>query len=88
MIILRVTQWVLRIYLHVPSLTRKKRLLPSSCPSVRLPARISKAPTGRISVEGRGLYENAFKKPTVVKIGPNCPVFFFFFTVASEIKLP
>ena len=61
MIILRVTQCVLRIYLYMSSLTCKKRLVPSSCPSVRLTARISKAPTGRISVEG-GFYENVFKK--------------------------
>ena len=33
---------------------------PSFRPSVRLTARTSKAPTGRISVEG-GFYENAFK---------------------------
>jgi hypothetical protein len=66
---------VLRIYLYMPSLTRERRLVPSSCPSVRLTARISKAATGRISVEG-GFYENALKKTAAVKTGQNCPVLF------------
>jgi hypothetical protein len=60
----------------VPSLTRKKAPI-TFVMSVRPSASTYQQGSHWTDFRGRaGLYKNAFKKPTVVKIGPNSPVFF------------